>query len=85
MSVFETQRELLEEYEFQYGKERGRLATAADLLTDALVLIGQHTVYCASTRNPGRPPLDIEKVMTGLKEIKELLLNLMEELKLRKA
>lgn len=81
MSVFETQKELLEEYETQYGKERGRLATATDLLTDALVLVGQHGIYCASTRNPAKPPLDIEKVLTGLKETKELLLNVMEELK----
>ena len=44
MSVFETQKELLEEYEFQYGKERGRIAVAADLATDALVLVGQHGV-----------------------------------------
>jgi len=83
-SVFETQKELLEEYEQQYGKERGRLATATDLITDALVLIGQHGVYCTSARNPVKPQLDIEKVLTGLKETKELLLNLMEELKNRK-
>lgn len=81
MSVFETQKELLEEYEFKYGRARGRLATAADLLTDALVLVGQHAVTCTSTRPPARPPLDIGKVMTGLEETKELVMNLMEELK----
>ena len=81
MSVFETQKELLEEYEQQYGKERGRLATATDLLTDALVLVGQHGVYSTSTRNPAKPQLDIEKILTGLTETKELLLNVMEELK----
>lgn len=52
-----------------------------NLLTDALVLVGQHGVYGTSTRHPEKPQLDIEKVLTGLKETKELLLNVMKELK----
>ena len=30
-----------ERYEFQMGPARGRLATALDILTDALTLVGQ--------------------------------------------
>jgi len=45
----------LERFEFMMGAERGRLAVTLDMLTDALILIGQHGVYCASTRNPAKP------------------------------
>ena len=52
MSVFDEKRAELEQHEFMMGVERGRLAVALDLLTDALILVGQHGVYCASSRNP---------------------------------
>ena len=74
-------KELLEDYEFQYGKIRGQLAAATDLLTDAFILVGQHGVYCRSARHPTEPQVDLAKVLTGLQETKELLLNVMEELK----
>ena len=35
-------REAQERYEFQMGPVRGGLATALDILTDALALVGQH-------------------------------------------
>src|SRR5580698_900031 len=41
-------RDDLERFEFMMGAERGRLAVTLDMLTDALILIGQHGVYCAS-------------------------------------
>jgi len=44
MSVYEDRKQALEEYEFRMGLERGRLAVTLDLLTDALVLVGQHGV-----------------------------------------
>ena len=34
------------------GPHRGRLAVSLDLLTNALVLVGQHGVYCHSARDP---------------------------------
>jgi serine/threonine-protein kinase len=34
-----------------------------DLLTDALAMVGQHGIYCQSTRVPGRPALDIALVV----------------------
>jgi hypothetical protein len=46
MSVFDEQRAELERHEFMMGVERGRLAVALDLLTDALIMVGQHGVYC---------------------------------------
>jgi len=40
MSVFDEKRVELERHEFMMGVERGRLAVALDLLTDALILVG---------------------------------------------
>ena len=53
-------KDALERYEFQMGLERGRLAMTLDMLTDALVLVGQHGVYCQSARQPGKPAMDID-------------------------
>ena len=52
MSIFDEKRAELERFEFMMGVERGRLAVALDLVTDSLILVGQHGVYCASNRNP---------------------------------
>ena len=66
MSVFDEKRAELERHEFMMGLERGRLAVALDLLTDALILVGQHGVYCASSRNPSKPALDLQAVLGGM-------------------
>ena len=55
MSVFDEYKADLERHEFMMGIERGRLAVALDLLTDSLILVGQHGVYCTSSRNPNKP------------------------------
>ena len=55
MSVYQERHEELEKHEFMMGLERGRLAVTLDLLTDALVLVGQHGVYCQSAPQPGKP------------------------------
>ena len=55
------------------GHERGRLAVALDVLTDSLILIGQHGVYCVSNRNPGKPALDLQAVLAGIEGAKELI------------
>jgi len=81
MSVFDEQRTELERHEFMMGVERGRLAVALDLLTDALILVGQHGVYCASSRNPAKPALDLQAVLGGMGGAKELIQSVMEELK----
>ncbi len=48
--VFYARGEELEREEFMRGEARGRLAVALDVLTDAMVLVGQHGVYCKSER-----------------------------------
>ena len=81
MSAFENYRDELEKFEFMMGPARGRLAVTMDIVTDAMALIGQHGVYCQSQRWPGKPVLDIQLVMKGLTEAKELISSVMEELK----
>jgi hypothetical protein len=84
MSVFEEQRTELERYEFMMGRERGRLAVALDLLTDSLIMVGQHGVYCASSRNPSKPALDLQAVLGGIEGAKALIQSVMEELRAKR-
>ena len=84
MAVFWDRRDELEKFEFMMGVERGRLAVSLDVLTDALALIGQHGVYCVSTRNPGQPALDLQAVMGGINDAKELIGTVMEEMRKRR-
>jgi hypothetical protein len=81
MSVYEERKDELEKYEFMMGEARGRLAMTMDLLTDALVLVGQHGVYCASTRNPGKPAMDIQLISKGITDAKDLVRDVMDGLK----
>ncbi len=78
-------REELEKHEFMMGFERGRLAVTLDLLTDALVLVGQHGVYCQSARQPGKPAMDIQMITKLLEDSKDLVVSVMEEIKRKKA
>jgi hypothetical protein len=81
MNVFDEKRAELERHEFMMGVERGRLAVALDLLTDSLIMVGQHGVYCASTRNPAKPALDLQAVLGGIEGAKALIQSVMEELR----
>ena len=81
MSVYDERKDALQEHEFRMGLERGRLAVALDLLTDALVLVGQHGVYCQSARQPGKPAMDIQMIGKCLADAKELVADVMTELK----
>lgn len=76
----EARRTELEKYEFMMGPARGKLAVSLDALTDALILVGQHGVYCTSARNPNKPALDLEGVMAGINDAKELIQKVMAEL-----
>ncbi len=78
MSVFDERRRELEQHEFMMGVERGRLAVALDLLTDSLIMVGQHGVYCASSRNPSQPALDLQAVLSGIEGAKALIQSVME-------
>lgn len=73
MSALDRHRETLEKHELMLGAARGRLAVALDLLTDALAMVGQHGVYCQSTRVPGRPTTDLAIVLEQIADAKELL------------
>lgn len=84
MSVWDDRKDALESHEFQMGIERGRLAVALDLLTDALVLTGQHGVYCQSARQPGKPAMDIQLIDKCLTDAKELVISVMSEMKERR-
>ena len=81
MSAFEDHKEELEHYEQMFGRERGRLAVSLDRLTNALVLVGQHGVYCTSQRNPALPAMDIRIITNELTHAKELVQSVMEELR----
>jgi hypothetical protein len=81
MSALEEHRETLEHHEFMMGKARGRLAVTLDLLTDALVLVGQHTVYTQSNAKKKKLPNDIKMIIKGIEQSKELIFSAMEEIK----
>ena len=84
MNVFDEQRAELERYEFMMGVERGRLAVALDLLTDSLIMVGQHGVYCSSSRNHSKPALDLQAVLGGIEGAKTLIQAVMEELRAKR-
>jgi len=66
------------------GVEAGRLAVALDVLTDALILVGQHGVYCQSARQPGRPAMDVQIISQNIEQAKELVSSVMTLLRERK-
>lgn len=81
MTVFNDNREELEHYETMMGPDRGRLAVTLDLLTNALVLVGQHGVYCHNNRDPDLPVMDIRIVTQEITKAKELIQSVMERLR----
>jgi hypothetical protein len=81
MSVYDERQEELEKHAFMMGKPRGHLAVTLDVLTDALVLVGQHGVYCHSARQPGKPAMDVQLITKAITDAKELVSGVMAELK----
>ncbi len=84
MSVFDEHKEELEHYEQMMGTHRGRLAVTLDLLTNAMVLVGQHGVYCHSNRDPEKPTMDIQLISQELRKAKELIQSVMEEIRVQR-
>lgn len=82
--ILHTRGEELEREIFMRGEAAGRLAVALDTLTDALVLVGQHGVYCTSNRNPAVPKLDLQAVLAGIGGAKELVAGAMDQLRKEK-
>jgi hypothetical protein len=81
MAAFDEHREELEHYETMMGAHRGRLAVTLDLLTNALVLVGQHGVYCHSNRDEKVPVMDIRIITAEIGKAKELIQSVMESLR----
>ncbi len=81
-SAFNEHKNDLEHYEQMFGRDLGRLAVSLDRLTNALVLVGQHGVYCTSQRNPTVPAMDLRMVVQELTHAKELVQSVMEEMRI---
>jgi hypothetical protein len=81
MNAFDEHKDELEHFEQMYGRERGRLAVSLDRMTNALVLVGQHGVYCTSQRNAAVPAMDLRIITQELEHAKQLVQSVMEELK----
>lgn len=83
MSLSADERAKLDDYRFMMGEPAGGLALALDQLTDAMALIGQHTVYCRVEKGPrtGEPPLDVAEVLETLQKAKALIQETMMKLK----
>ena len=73
----------LDDYQFMLGADAGRLALALDQLTDAMAMIGQHTVHCRVEKGPraGEPPLDVAELLETLQNAKLLIQETMLRLK----
>ncbi|MGA7623907.1 MAG: hypothetical protein WCA38_02410 [Candidatus Acidiferrales bacterium] len=82
MPAFDEHKDELEHYEMMMGASRGRLAVTLDLLTNALVLVGQHGVYCHSNRDRDVPVMDIRVIQAEIGKAKELIQSVMEQLRL---
>ncbi|MFZ5927159.1 MAG: hypothetical protein ACOYX1_06885 [Acidobacteriota bacterium] len=83
-SAFTDYRQELENHEFQMGAEAGRLAVTLDILTDALILVGQHGVYCQSARQPGKPAMDVQIISQNILQAKELVSSVIELIRARR-
>jgi hypothetical protein len=81
MAAFDEHGAEIEHYEQMLGTWRGRLAVALDRVTEAMLLVGQHGIYCHSARDPEKPAMDIELVTRELRKAKELVQNVMEGLR----
>ena len=80
MSV-EDHKDELEYYEAMMGANRGKLAVTLDRLTNALVLVGQHGVYCHTARDPKKPVMDIQMISREIGDAKALIQSVMEALR----
>lgn len=81
MPVFDEHKDELEHYETMMGPHRGRLAVSLDLLTNALILVGQHGVYCHTNRDPKVPVMDIRVIQAEIGKAKELIQSVMEAMR----
>ena len=83
MSAFKEYKEWLERSGLMYGLVRGRLGISLDCITLAMVLVGQHGVYCTSQRNATVPAMDVRLTALGFANARELLQSVVKELRRR--
>ncbi len=57
------------------------MAVTLDLLTNALVLVGQHGVYCHTQRDPEIPVMDIRLITQEIRDAKALIQSVMEAIR----
>jgi hypothetical protein len=81
MSAFSEHQKELEHFQTMLGPHRGALAVTLDLLTNALVLVGQHGVYCHTNRDPDVPVMDIRVIQAEIAKAKELIQSVMENMR----
>ena len=81
MPAFDEHKDELDHYETMMGPHRGRLAVSLDLLTNALILVGQHGVYCHTNRDPEVPVMDIRIIQAEINKAKELIQSVMEAIR----
>ena len=81
MPAFDEHKDELEHYETMMGPHRGRLAVSLDLLTNALIFVGQHGVYCHTNRDPDVPVMDIRIIQAEIGKAKELIQSVMEAMR----
>ena len=84
MSAFDEHKDELQHFEQMLGAHRGRLAVTLDRVTNAMVLVGQHGVYCHSQRDPNKPTMDIQIITDQLRKAKELIQSVMEDLRVER-
>lgn len=72
--VFHDRRMELDRYEFMMREARGRLAVPMN----AIILVGQHGVYCTRARDRDLPALDLQTVLKDINGAKELVGSVME-------
>ena len=82
-SVFHIYKEKLEDHELMMGPIQGKLAVLLDILTDSLIVAGKHGIYCRNKQNPDEPSLDMQMIMDGLQQGKELVQVLMDQFRKR--
>ena len=77
-SVLVIHREKLQDHEMMMGPVQGKLAVLLDLLTDSMIVAGKHGIYCRNKQKPEEPSLDMQMIMDGLTQSKELVQLLMD-------
>jgi hypothetical protein len=75
MPLSEADRARLDDLQFMYGADAGRLALALDRLTDVMAQLGVHATYCRVEKGPraGQPPLDLAELLDTIQQAKDLV------------